>query len=109
MSGCLLASETIGSKPHLRFIPVMVTRLMLSLKKAAASQQEWNFGEPTTHTAMRFAERRGGVSTRDEIHLDIFASTHEGTQSRAMMMMQKGITGGIVPPFHFIYLGDLTA
>jgi hypothetical protein len=79
MSGYLFASEPIGSKPHLRFIPVMVTRLMLSLKKAAAPQK-WNFGEPTTHTAMRFAGRRGGVSTRDEIHLDVFTSTHEGAQ-----------------------------
>jgi hypothetical protein len=79
----LFASRTIRSKPCLRFIPVMVTRLMLSLKKAAASQK-WSFGEPTTYTSMRFAERLGGVSTRDEINLDIFASTHEGTQSRAI-------------------------
>jgi hypothetical protein len=84
MSGYLFVPETIGSEPRLRLVPVMVTRLLLSLKKAAASQKYgWSLGEPTTHTTMRFAERRGGVSTRDEIHLDIFASTHEGTQSRA--------------------------
>jgi hypothetical protein len=84
MSGCLSAFETIGSEPHLRFLSVMIARLMLSLKKAAASQQGgWSFGEPTTYTSIRFAERRGD-STRDEIDLDIFASTHEGTQSRAI-------------------------
>jgi hypothetical protein len=78
MSGCLFASETVGSEPHLRFLSVMITRLMLSLKKAAALQQDgWSFGEPTTYTGMRFAGRRGGVSTRDEIHLDNFASTRE--------------------------------
>jgi hypothetical protein len=86
MSGCFLAFETIGSEPHLRFLSVMVARLMLSLKKAADSQQHgWCFGEPTTHTTIRFAERRGGVSTRDEMHLDIFASTHEGTQSQVIV------------------------
>jgi hypothetical protein len=82
MSGYLLASETVGSEQHLRFIPVMVARLMLSLKKAAASQK-WNFGEPNTHMAIRFAERRGGILTRDEIHLEVFASMNGGTQSRA--------------------------
>jgi hypothetical protein len=81
MSGYLFAFEPIGSEPRLRFITVMVTRLMFSLKKAAASQNR-NVGESTTHTTMRFAERRGGVSTRDEIHLDVFASIHEKTQSR---------------------------
>ena len=59
---------------------------MLSLKKAASSQEHgWSLGEPTTHTTMRFAERRGGVVPRDEIRLirlDTFASTHEGTQSQ---------------------------
>jgi hypothetical protein len=61
----------------------MVTRLLLSLKKAAASQKHgWRFGEPTTYTTMRFAERRGD-STGDEIPLDTFANTHEETQSLA--------------------------
>jgi hypothetical protein len=81
MSGYPFASKTIRSEPRLRFIPVMITRLMLSLKKAASSQK-WSFGEPTTHTTIRFAERRGGISTQDEIDLDVFASTREGTQSR---------------------------
>ena len=61
----------------------MITRLLLSLKKATASQEKgWSLGEPTTHTSMRFAEGRG-VATRDEISLDTFANTHEGTQSQA--------------------------
>jgi len=65
------------------YLSVMITRLMLSLKKAATSQENgWSFGEPTTHTTMRFAERRGGVPARDEIHLDTFASTQAEIRSR---------------------------
>ena len=61
----------------------MITRLLLSLKKAIASQDHgWSLGEPTMRTTMRFAERRGGVITRDEIRLDTFATTHEETQSQ---------------------------
>jgi len=64
-------------------VPVMITRLLLSLKKAAASKKEhgWSLGEPTTHTTMRFAGRRGDI-TGDEIHLDTFLSTQEGTESQ---------------------------
>ena len=52
----------VGSELHVRYLPVMVTRIMLSLKKAAASQgNQWSFGEPTTFTGMRFA----GVLNRD--------------------------------------------
>ena len=83
MSGDLLVSETIGSELRLRYLPVMITRLLLSLKKANASQAYgWSLGEPTVYTTMRFAEHRGGVGTRDEIRLDTFASTHEGTRSQ---------------------------
>ena len=61
----------------------MITRLLLSLKKAAASQEDaWSFGEPSEHTTMRFAECQGGISTKDEIHLDIFVSTRESTRSQ---------------------------
>ena len=58
----------------------MVARLMLSLKKAANPQEDgWSLGESTTHmTTVRFAERQGGVSTRDEVPLDTFASMQEG-------------------------------
>jgi hypothetical protein len=84
MSGYLFTFKAIGSELRLRILPVMVTRLLLSLKKAVASQKHgWSFGEPTTHTTMRFAERRGGDSIRDEIPLDIFANTREETQSLA--------------------------
>ena len=80
MSGHLIVSETVGSEPRLSFVPVMITRLMLSLKKAATPQENrWSFGEPTAHSAIRFAERRDGGTTRYESHLDTFASIHEGT------------------------------
>ena len=82
MSRHLFAFQNIESESRLRFIPVMTIRLLLSLKKAGASQERgWNLGEPITHTTMKFAELRGGFTTRDEIRLDIFASTHEGNQS----------------------------
>jgi len=59
----------------------MIIRLLLSLRKAGASQGHgWSLGEPTTHTTMEFTECRGGVTTRGEIHLDLFASAHEGNQ-----------------------------
>ena len=57
---------------------MMVTRLLLSLKKAGALQERgWSFGEPTTHTTMKFADRQNGVATKDEISLDTLASTQE--------------------------------
>ena len=84
MSECIFAPETIRSDPRLRYLPVMITRLLLSLRKANASQEHgWSLGELTTHTTMRFAERRDGAPTRDEIRLDTFVSTHEETQSQA--------------------------
>jgi len=83
MSGHLFSFKNIESESHFRFIPVMVTRLLLSLKKAGASREDGcSLGEPTTHTTMKFAERRGGDITRNEIHLDIFASMQERTQGR---------------------------
>ena len=76
----------------------MITRLLLSLKKANASQEYgWNLGEPTVHTTMRFAERRGDVS-RDEMHLDTFASTHEETQSQIGGV--KDVTGDFAASLH---------
>ena len=77
------ALQVIGSDLHLRYLPVMITRLMLSLRKAGTPQEHgWSLGESTTHATMRFAEHRGSVITRDEIHLDTFASMHEGAQSQ---------------------------
>jgi hypothetical protein len=61
----------------------MVTRLLLSLRKAVTLQEDgWSLKEPTTYT-MRFAEDGGFRGTKDEIPLDTFASTSEGAQSRA--------------------------
>ena len=71
MSRNLVASETIVSEPRLRYHPVMIARLLLSLRKAGGSRE---YEEPTTHATMRFAERRGGVSMGDEIHLDTLAT-----------------------------------
>lgn len=76
-----LALQNIGSESRLRFVPVMITRLLLSLKKAGAPREPgWSFGELSTHTTMRFAERRGGAATIDEIPPDTFASTQERSQ-----------------------------
>jgi len=70
-----LVSEPTGSDQCLRYLSVMITRLLLSLRKANASQEHgWSFGEPTTYSTMRFAEHRGGVATRDEIPLDTFVA-----------------------------------
>ena len=89
-----LTSETAGSDTCPRFPPVMITRLLLSLKKANASQEHrWSFGEPTTHTTMRFAERRGGVAVRDVIYLDTFSSTHEGARSQERLDGVKDVPG----------------
>ena len=65
---------------------MMITRLLLSLKKAGASKEPgWSFGEPTTHTTMKFADRRGGAAMRNEIPLDtlLVAITQERTESLA--------------------------
>jgi hypothetical protein len=61
----------------------MITRLLLSLKKATASKEDgWNLGEPTTHTYVGSAGRRGGIIARDEMRLETFSNSHEGTQSQ---------------------------
>ena len=78
-----LASEPTGSDQCLRFLSVMITRSLLSLRKAAASKgQGWSFGELTAHSAIRFDGRRG-VSTEDGISLGTYASTHGGIQTQA--------------------------
>jgi len=87
MSEGLLVSATIGSEPYLRYLPVMITRLLLSLKKANASQEQaWGLRELSTHTTMEFAESRCGTTTGShEMCLEIFASTREETQSRTRL------------------------
>ena len=72
----------------------MITRLLLSLKKGNASQEHrLSFGGPTTHTTMRFAERRGGGTMVDAIYLDTFSSTREGAQSQERLGGVKDVTG----------------
>jgi len=62
----------------------MIGRLMLSLRKAASLQGDaWSFGVPTANIGMRFAERRGPVTTGDGVHFDTFSGEREGAQSRA--------------------------
>ena len=71
--------QQVGLISFIRYLPMMITRLMLSLKKASTSQEEaWSIGEPT----MRFAEPRPVVVTSGEIHLDTFANESVGVQSR---------------------------
>lgn len=61
----------------------MVTRLMLSLRKAAASQGDaWSFGEPTTGSVVGFARRRGFTTAGDEMRLGNFSGVDERAQSR---------------------------
>ena len=60
----------------------MINRLMLSLKKAVASQEQtWSLGEPTVNIPIKF--RRSLVTTVDEIRLDAFLSRGEEAQSQA--------------------------
>ena len=73
---------------------MMITRLLLSLRKASASQERGrSFGESTTRTTIRFVERRGGTTMTDAIYLDTFSSTHEGTQSQERLDGVKDGTG----------------
>lgn len=62
---------------------MMITRLLLSLKKIDASQEYvWSIGSPTVHTIVRFAGRRGGIAARDKIRLDTSASAQERVESQ---------------------------
>ena len=61
---------------------MMITRLMLSLKKAAGSQSEpWTLGQLTV--PLGFIDRQDGTAARDEIDLETFSSTCEGVKSPA--------------------------
>ena len=74
--------ENSRSEPHIRYLPVMIARLILSLKKASVSQEcVWSLGEPSTTTSVRFAGSQGLGATRDEIGLDTFGGRHEGARS----------------------------
>lgn len=82
----LFPSETVETELRVSYLPVMITRLLLSLKKASAWQENiWSIGVPTTNTSLRFAERREYATPGDsEICTSASAGTgHEGVQSRA--------------------------
>jgi len=56
------------------YIPVMITRLMLSLKKATITHESgWSMGEPSS-TTMRFADNRPLGTVSEGTHLDTLAS-----------------------------------
>ena len=67
----------------------MITRLLLSLKKASSEEYLWSFGELTTAT-MRFAENRGPVTTKNgSIYLGTIASRREGAESLALHCVRE--------------------
>ena len=68
----------------------MITRLLLSLRKANALQE---FGKSTMHTTIRFVQCRGSGTMVDAIYLDTFSSTHEGVQSQERLDSVKDVTG----------------
>ena len=55
---------------HFRYLPVMVSRLMLSLKKAAGSQVAWSLAEPSVNNpnleTISFFHSREDTSKRDD-------------------------------------------
>ena len=70
-SNQFFTSGVVESELHDRYLPVMITRLMLSLKKAAASQGDlWSFGDTTAITRVKFAAPLD--TSGDEIGLDNF-------------------------------------
>ena len=56
------------------------------------------WGANGTHSTVRFAERRGGVSTRDKIPLDTSLSTHEVKVKGDPSV--KRITGDLTTSLH---------
>ena len=76
----LLVPKAAGTEPLVRYLPVMIARLMLSLRRAATLQESpWSFGEPS----IRFAEPQGPAAMSDEMCLDTFSSRHVGARSQA--------------------------
>ena len=61
------------------YLPVMISRIMLSLKKAADSRQKgWSLGEPTADTTnfqgMTFFRPARDMNTkRDDVPLDTYS------------------------------------
>jgi len=63
------------------YLPVMISRIMLSLRKVAASQQHWSIGEPTDLETIRFLRpRRDPDETGTEIPLSTLPRSQTTTQ-----------------------------
>jgi hypothetical protein len=78
-----LLPKPSGLNCAFRLLPVMITRLLLSIKKAAALQEDgWNLKQSIVYT-MRSADHEGSLGTRDEIRMNAFASTGTGVQVRS--------------------------
>lgn len=77
-------SGTVEPEAHVRFLPIMITRLMLSLREASALQAQqgvWSFGGPTVPTNLRFDGSRGLGATRNEIALGTVAGRYKESRS----------------------------
>ena len=72
--GCAQTGVELTRNTNHRYIPVMITRLMISLRKTAHSQGSvWNMDEPTANRrpvhemhSIRFASNRGGLDGQDD-------------------------------------------
>ncbi|KAF9644033.1 hypothetical protein BDM02DRAFT_1244016 [Thelephora ganbajun] len=76
--------QLLPATGNIVFIPIMITRLTLSLRKASASQKDVrSFWEPTTATDVRFAGCRGFEVTGHGIGLGTFGGGREGARGVA--------------------------
>jgi len=84
----VFARDTIQFLPapgNVVYLPVMISRLMLSLKKAADPRRgEWSFGEPPTNSTnlpnIQFARPRGGANA-NATGGDVAFDTRLGSQT----------------------------
>lgn len=78
----LFASEAIRPELCVRYLPVMIGRLVISLKKAASQEDLWGLGRPIINVGVGFDEGHGSGVTGDDIRMDTFAGGDEGTHGR---------------------------
>ena len=68
--GCTQTDVELTRNVNHRYIPVMITRLMISLRKAARSPgSAWSMGDSTTDRetyGMQFFPNRAAPNTRDD-------------------------------------------
>jgi len=76
--------QMLAASGNAVYLPMMIARLMLSLKKASDSPQgdTWSFGKPSTGTSVRFARSRRPGTARDEIDLDTFGGRYGWIRSQ---------------------------